>query len=132
MSHFNKRAASLVDHGDLTRVRHRPDPANPTAQNLQSVVDVAASVAQKVSVILDADRIPLVLGGDCSITVGAVAGLIKYHPDLLLLYIDGGVDLEIPATNREGNLDSMGVSHMLGIEGTAGRVSAASVRVFRC
>lgn len=120
---LQQAGCSLVDHSDLPRVRHQPDPANPTAQNLQTVVEVASTLAQQVSDVLNAGEIPLILGGDCSITVGAVAGFIQHLPDLSLLYIDGGVDLEIPSTNSEGNLDSMGVTHMLGAPGTADSLS---------
>lgn len=108
----------IADYGDLPRVRYAPDKARPTAQGLDRVVSVAVGLASQIDGIISAGDIPLVLGGDCSITVCAVAGMLRHHPDLVLLYMDGGVDLETPETNIEGNLDSMGVAHMIGEDGS--------------
>lgn len=108
---------SIIDHGDLARIRHQPDKAHPTAQNRDRVVEVVIAVATEVSAMLGSGETPLVIGGDCSITVGVIAGYVQHDPNVMLLYIDGGVDLEIPETNPEGNLDSMGIAHMIGETG---------------
>jgi arginase len=57
---------------------------------------------------------PLVLGGDCTITLGVVAGFARHDPDVGLLYFDGDADLSTPATTTSGVLDSMVVAHLLG------------------
>jgi arginase len=113
----------VVDHGDLPVQRHIPDPHNRTAQNVTQVAAVAREVARRVESILATGQTPLLLGGDCSISLGFVAAFVGRYPDASLLYIDGGVDLETPATNPEGNLDSMGVAHMLGHAGTVEALS---------
>ena len=118
----------VVDHGDLPRVRFQPDPEHRRAQNLGAVVAVARSVAEGVETALRADETPLVVGGDCTITVGAVAGVLGYTADLALLYFDGGVDLYTPVTNPEGILDSMGVAHLLGEPGAAEELSRLGPR----
>jgi arginase len=118
----------VVDHGDLPRVRFQPDPAHRRAQNLGAVVAVARSVADAIETALRAGETPLLIGGDCTITVGAVAGVLRYTDDLALLYFDGGVDLYTPATNPEGILDSMGVAHLLGEPGAAEALSRLGPR----
>lgn len=118
----------VVDHGDLPRVRFHPDPANRRAQNLRAVVEVARAVADGVQMALRAGETPLVVGGDCTITVGAVAGVLRDTDDLALLYFDGGVDLYTPATNPDGILDSMGVAHLLGEPGAAEELSRLGPR----
>jgi arginase len=58
--------------------------------------------------------IPLVVGGDCTITLGVVAG---YGRDVRLVYVDGDMDLGSRGntdTPGSGILDSTGVSHLLG------------------
>ncbi len=107
------------DHGDLPLVRWRPDHATRSPQNLAKVVSVATQVAETIEGLLRAGEIPLVVGGDCTITVGVVAGMLRagIHPSLL--YIDGGVDLYLPATRRAGHMDSMGVAHLLDEPGSA-------------
>jgi arginase len=75
---------------------------------------VAARVAGRVAQTVAAGRGPLLLGGDCTITLGVVAGLLRHHPDVGLLYFDGDVDLSTPAATQSGILDAMGVAHLLG------------------
>ncbi|MCO1659260.1 arginase family protein [Pseudonocardia humida] len=104
----------VVDHGDLPTERWRPDPANPRGQNPGRVAAVAAALRERLAPVLAAGHVPLVVGGDCTVTVGAVAAC---DPATTLVYVDGGVDTYTPATNDEGNLDSMGVAHLLDVEG---------------
>jgi arginase len=110
------RAAGLEveDHGDLPTTRHQAHAADPRQRNLDRVVEVAARVADRVHAALDRGQRPLVLGGDCTITLGVVAGFARHGDDLSLVYFDGDADLSTPATSRSGVLDSMGVAHLLG------------------
>jgi arginase len=109
---------AVTDHGDLPAARWAPDPARPRGQNPERVAAVAAALRDGLAPVLDAGEVPLVVGGDCTVTVGAVAALVARDPALTLLYVDGGVDLYTPATGDEGNLDSMGVAHLLDVEGS--------------
>ena len=66
-----------------------------------------------------AGETPLVVGGDCTIELGVISGLLRAGEDPALLYFDGGVDLRTPRDNPTGILDSMGVAHMVGKVGAA-------------
>jgi arginase len=116
----------VVDHGDLPRVRFQPDPAHRRAQTLGPWSRWPGRWPTETA--LRAGETPLLIGGDCTITVGAVAGVLRYTDDLALLYFDGGVDLYTPATNPEGILDSMGVAHLLGEPGAAEALSRLGPR----
>ncbi len=105
----------VTDYGDLPEVPFRPDPQHPKAQNLQLVVEVAQRVAEKVETVVSEDHLPLVLGGDCTIALGVLAGLIRQTPDLGLMYFDGDVDLNTPATTESGIFDGMVMAHILGM-----------------
>ncbi|MEV8096946.1 arginase family protein [Kitasatospora sp. NPDC085879] len=105
---------SVHDHGDLPAVPFRTDPAHRNRQNLASVAEVARSVAGKVGALLDDGALPLVIGGDCTITLGVTAALVERHPDAGLIYFDGDLDLSVPATTLSGILDTMVVAHLLG------------------
>jgi arginase len=100
-------------------VAFRPDPDNRRQQNLQRVVDVASRVATGVDEISGRGDIPLVIGGDCTITLGVVAGLVARWPDLGLAYLDGDVDLDTPQSTQSGILDAMGIAHLLALDGAA-------------
>src|SRR5215204_6505347 len=123
------RLAGLLaqDHGDLPRIRFRPDPGRHP-QNLEAVVGVVGSVADRVDSVLRGGEAPLVVGGDCTIELGVLSGFLRAGEDPALLYLDGGVDLYAPATNPTGILDSMGVAHMVGEPGVAEELSRIGPR----
>jgi arginase len=104
----------VIDLGDLPEVPYRPDQQHPKAQNLQLVVDVANRVTNKVEGAVRDDALPIILGGDCTITLGVVAGLISHAPNLGLMYIDGDLDLNTPDSTPSGIFDGMVMAHMTG------------------
>jgi arginase len=71
---------------------------------------VAQETAVAVAAIRAQGRLPLVLGGDCTITLGVLAGL----GDAGLVYFDGDADLSSPDSGGSGVADTMGMTHMLG------------------
>jgi arginase len=104
----------LTDAGNLPGSVFRPDRGATGGRNLAAVAGVAREVSDAVAGVASDGRLPLVLGGDCTITVGAVAGLRRCHDDAGLIYLDGDADLEVPGDGGSGILDSMGISHLLG------------------
>jgi arginase len=105
----------VEDLGDLPVNRFQPDPANRKRQNRSLVIKVARQVADRVAAAVERDLVPLVLGGDCTITLGVVSGLLRQQPDLGLMYFDGDADMTTPETTHSGIFDSMGVSHLIGV-----------------
>ena len=117
----------LTDAGNLPGSVFRPERGAAGGRNLAAVASVAREVADAVAEVVAAGRLPLVLGGDCTITIGAVAGLLRQHQDAGLVYVDGDADLEVPGDGGSGIFDSMGIAHMLGrgapeLAAIAGRV----------
>ena len=109
--------ARLADYGDLPVARWRPDPHQRRPHNLRAVLDVLRETSRRVGEILADGRVPLVLGGECTVTIAVMAAFQDRGIEPALLYLDGGVDLFTPATNPTGILDSMGVAHLLGEPG---------------
>ncbi len=105
---------TVDDHGDGPPRRWRPDPGNRFAQNLSTVVDVATATAEAVRAAAAAGSVVLVLGGDCTVGLGTVAGHLPADEPVGLIYFDIHADLNTPASVRDGALDWMGVAHMLG------------------
>ena len=106
--------AEVRDEGDLPVAMYRAAVADPRQRDLEGVAEVAGRVAGRVAELLGRGMTPLVLGGDCTITLGVVAGFARHTDDLGLLYFDGDADLSTPATTASGVLDSMVVAHLLG------------------
>src|SRR5438552_5907241 len=104
----------LEDLGDLPVARFQPDRANRKQQSASRVTKVAGQVADAVGRAVERDVVPLVIGGDCTITLGVIAGLLRRQSDLGLMYFDGDADLTTPETTHSGIFDSMGVAHLIG------------------
>jgi arginase len=109
--------------GRVTPCRWRPDPDNPRAANAGAVIDRAAQVAALVRSAPAEDTI-LVLGGDCTVVVGTVAGLQHRVRRLGVVDVDRHADLNVPDSTVDGALDWMGVAHMLDIDGAVDGLAA--------
>jgi arginase len=117
---------SVLDMGNLPGAKFVTDRDHPGGRNLPAVVRVAREVADSVADV-PPGRLPLVIGGDCTITLGVISGFRRRHPDVGLVYVDGDTDLGVPDSGGSGIFDSMGVSHLLGrgapeLAGLAGTV----------
>jgi arginase family enzyme len=62
--------------------RWRPDRVRPTAKNATAVARVAAETAAGVARIVELGQTPIVVGGDCSITIGAPGWMVAFQPRL--------------------------------------------------
>ena len=109
--------------GQATRFRWRPDPDNPKAANAEAVIDRASQVAALVR-SAPAEATIVVLGGDCTVGVGTVAGLQHRGERLGIVYVDRHADLNVPDSTLDGALDWMGMAHMLDIDGAVDGLAA--------
>src|SRR5690554_2160739 len=78
--HADLEDAAILDAGNLDLPFGSPEPA----------VDM---VAEAVSEILSRGGRPLMLGGEHSLTAGAVRGALEQHPDLVVVQLDAHADL---------------------------------------
>lgn len=105
--------ADVRDLGDSRLRRWFPDRDHPFAQHVDAVRDVALDTAARVAAA-DGD-LALVLGGDCTIELGTLAGLqTRLGGRIGLVYFDLHADMNTPSTVRWGAMDSMGMAHALG------------------
>jgi arginase len=126
---LRRRGVEVDDHGDVPGFRWRPDVKRPRAQNAGAVARVAEAVAEAVGVAVDHGGTPLVMGGDCTVTIGLVAGYARTGTPPALVYVDGGPDLYTPETRAHGNLDAMGLAHMLALPGHVPEVAGVGPSV---
>lgn len=109
---------SVEDRGDVVTEVFTVDHVEPTRRNLPAVVRVARVVADVVAEVAAEGSIPLILGGDCTVTIGVVAGMQRRRPDIGLFYFDGDADLASPDRTTSGVLDAMGIAHLIGLADT--------------
>ena len=104
------------DWGDLPVSPFATAPAASGARNLPAVLEVVSRVADAVAAARADGEVPVLLGGDCTLVLGAVAGLRRDERagrGVGLFYLDGDADLDTPQEGW-GVLDSCGVAHLLG------------------
>jgi arginase len=89
------------DLGDTESFRWQADRNNPRAMNALAVARAARSTARLAEKALGDGGAVLVLGGDCTVELGTLAGALRSTNDVGLVYIDLDADLNTPvSTNR--------------------------------
>jgi arginase len=116
------------DGGDLQVRRWQPDPARADAQNIRDVVEHAQEVARTVTRAVARNETPLVIGGECSTTIGTAAGLVGAHERVGVIYFDLHADLNIPDSVSEGAFSWMVTAHLLGEPGAVTEVCCLGPR----
>lgn len=91
---LKRRGIDVHDLGDTETFRWQADRRNPRAMNAAAVARVANATASLVEDALGDSETVLVLGGDCSVELGTVAGALRKTDDVGLLYIDLDTDLK--------------------------------------
>ena len=116
--HHRLRASGIdwCDAGDLEAFPYTPDddPAHARRKNLDGVLRASRALAGRVEAILAQRRVPWILGGDCTVVLGALAGAARLHPEMGLAYLDRDAELNTPETTPSGILDGMVIAHLLG------------------
>jgi len=105
---------SVVNLSDLSLFPFRADDGQPRARNLQSVACAVRAAADEMTRAL-AQGFTLVLGGDCTVVAGTLAGANQaLGRPVGLVYIDANADLNTPDTTPSGMLNGMAVSLAIG------------------
>jgi arginase len=125
---LSDRGLAVTDAGDVPGFRWRADQANPRAMNANVVSTVARAVADRVASALEGEAAVLVLGGDCTVELGTVAGALRGNESVGLVYVDLDTDLNTPDSTTDGALDWMGVAHLLGIDGALPELARSGPR----
>ncbi|NOG39337.1 MAG: arginase [Armatimonadetes bacterium] len=106
---------AVKDRGDLTQPQAEPGAMGrkvyPSAY--VALKEVRSSVEDSLAL----DSVPLVIGGDHTVSIGSVgAALSKYGTDLAVLWVDAHSDLNTPGTSDSGNIHGMPVAALMGLE----------------
>lgn len=124
ISFLEEEGVVVHDRHNVSGYRWKVDRENKRGMNVGQVSAVAREVAGKVRESFEGGSKVLVLGGDCTVELGVVAGSLELPGHTGLLYIDLDTDLNTPDSVDDGALDWMGVAHLLGIPGTNGQLAS--------
>ena len=110
---------SVRDLGDMRIADpERPPEENDKLKYLAEISSACEELAKQVEGVLDANELPLVLGGDHSIAIGSISGVSSYfrkrQETLGLIWFDAHADMNTPETTPSGNIHGMPLSALLG------------------
>lgn len=105
---------SVTDMGDDPVELYKPDEESPRARNLARVFASLEALRPRVEAAVKTGGLALILTGDCSSALAAVAGVRRYYRGASIVYMDSDADLNVPATSPSGCVDGMVVAHLTG------------------
>jgi arginase len=106
--------ATVVNLSDLSMFPFRDDPDHPSARNAEVVACALRATADEMRRAL-AEGFAIVIGGDCTLVVGALAGArAALGRPVGVVYVDANADLNTPETTPSGFLAGMALSIALG------------------
>ena len=107
------------DMGDMRLERPQTVPlASDKLKYVREIHHACEQLAGEVQAILQADQLPLVIGGDHSIAMGSFAGAASFYKQrqqtLGLIWFDAHAEMNTPETTPSGNIHGMPLAVLLG------------------
>jgi arginase len=117
---------ALTDHGDLSGPKNAESAAIPLSlsasadgsRNIAAVSAWCRLLSDKTFKVAQSGQLPLILGGDHSISMGSVNGIARHcreaGRELFVLWLDAHSDFNSPASSPSGNMHGMPVAAFCG------------------
>lgn len=114
-----KLGYEVNDRGDLPVERSHSLPGfDEKLKYLNEIYEACERLANQTESIIDAGELPITIGGDHSIAIGSLAGVVKgirkRDQRLGLIYFDAHADMNTPETTPSGNIHGMPLAALLG------------------
>lgn len=90
-----------------------PPAADEPLRYLQPIVGVVRDLAQQVRDVISSNTLPIILGGDHSLSIGSVAG-VAHNRRIGVIWLDAHGDYNTPETTPSGNIHGMGLAVLTG------------------
>jgi arginase len=104
----------VMDHGNLAvPVNETCEEGDPRLKYMEPIVRVAQALAERVDSSMVAGHLPLVLGGDHSLSLGSVMGAARGR-NLGLIWLDAHGDFNTHETSPSGNIHGMPLAAICG------------------
>ncbi|WP_123042004.1 arginase [Cohnella candidum] len=107
-------ADSIMDAGLGRMIRHLGQELEEERLTGANVREVSERLASKVSQAVSEGEFPLVVGGDRSISIGAIAGLNREHGNVGVIWFDAHPSLLTEQTSSTGYVNEMALASILG------------------
>jgi arginase len=110
----------VEDAGNVSvAIPEQKKAGDPSAKYLKEITATCTKHAELVLKTLEADMVPLVLGGDHSVAAGTVAGVAEFYrrqnQKIGLIWIDAHTDINTPDSSPSGNVHGMPLAATMGL-----------------
>ncbi len=104
----------VTDYGDCAPRVYKADDEHPRARNVNEVLAILEELRPKVEIAVKSGALPVILSGDDSVVLAAIAGARRYYRHVSLISVDRDAGLNVPAMTPSGCVDGMVISHVTG------------------
>ena len=112
---FLDNKIEYYDYGDINVLFNNSDFLNKLQiNNFDGIVKSSKQIKDEVYNRLDKKRLPLILGGDHSISIGSLAASSSFFDNLGVVWLDAHPDINTPHTSPSQNAHGMPLSFALG------------------
>lgn len=116
---IEQQGYSVTDLGDLhVPIRESLESQIALDKYLSPISDICRDLSSITEGILDRGHIPLIIGGDHSVAIGSISGILRHfhkqNKEVGLVWIDAHADVNTPETSPSGNLHGMPLATLLG------------------
>lgn len=101
--------ATVLEEGDIESQFH------PKLRNFDRVKDNCQRCKESACEILKAGDIPILIGGDHSISMGSASATASHFDNIGLVWIDAHGDINTEQTTLSGNVHGMTIASLLGL-----------------
>jgi arginase len=110
---FSNWSENNIDNDESETMETYFTDNNLKAKNCRQVGRGAQLVCDRVYESLQRGEFPLTLGGDHSIGLGTLSGVLKHQPNTGIIWVDAHADLNTPYTSESGNMHGMPVGMLM-------------------
>lgn len=107
---FNSRVVPLTTEKDPLL-----DDIKNGVKNYDAVSQMIDAVREDVKNVLDYGNRAIVLGGDHSIAMGSIEGVLSKYPNVGVIWFDAHTDINTEATSPSGNAHGMPLAALMGL-----------------
>jgi arginase len=114
--HLRRLGYTIRDIGNI--VVPQPESqteGNPQLKYLEPIVQASEELERIVGSALSDGEFPLILGGDHSIALGSISGVVNKHNSLGVIWIDAHPDFNTAETSPSGNIHGMILAALTGL-----------------
>eukprot|EP01091_Cochliopodium_minus_P012475 TRINITY_DN3788_c0_g1_i1.p1 TRINITY_DN3788_c0_g1~~TRINITY_DN3788_c0_g1_i1.p1 ORF type:complete len:338 (-),score=89.10 TRINITY_DN3788_c0_g1_i1:70-1083(-) len=107
----------MVDTGDVVLKESIDEQVKefPKLKNAHNVSNFCKLLSNKVAEESKNGAFALTIGGDHSIAIGSISGLLNTYPDLCVVWVDAHADINSIGSSTSGNMHGMPLSFLTGV-----------------